>query len=168
MLDPIRPNSADHQRLAASLSGEEAELARLLNGGALSGEEKPSVLAALIAMHYVRHSSIEPDDLVAMVRSLREVLGSNPDQKRPEPAVPVAQSITDQHIICLEDGHPCTSLQAYLKRRFGMTADVYRQRWDLPADYPMVAPAYSRKRAAMAHAQKLGRYSRAKAPLDAA
>lgn len=73
--------------------------------------------------------------------------------ERPEPAVPPDQSVTHEYIVCLEDGACVKSLKSHL-RHFGLTPDQYRHRWGLPADYPMVAPALSEKRAAIARAVK--------------
>lgn len=77
----------------------------------------------------------------------------SPDEVAPlfanAPAVPVNQSVTNEYVICLEDGVRVKSLKRYL-RRFGLTPDQYRQRWSLPSTYPMVAPALSEKRSAVA------------------
>ncbi len=74
---------------------------------------------------------------------------------RPPPAVPIDKSITDEHIFCLEDGRRLVSMKRHLAH-LGMTPDEYRARWGLPADYPMVAPAYSRRRSQLAADQGLG------------
>ena len=59
------------------------------------------------------------------------------------PAVPVKKSVTPEFIVCLEDGKKMKMLKRYLATRYDMTPAEYRQRWGLPADYPMVAPAYA-------------------------
>ncbi len=64
----------------------------------------------------------------------------------PEPAVPVKSSVRPDHIICLEDGKKLKMLKRHLKTRYNMTPETYRQRWNLPADYPMVAPDYAAER----------------------
>lgn len=71
---------------------------------------------------------------------------AEPPQSRLRPAVPVSESLTPDHLICLEDGRPVKLLHRYLKQHFGMTPAEYRQKWDLPASYPMVAPSYSDSR----------------------
>lgn len=59
-----------------------------------------------------------------------------------KPTVPIEQSVTRTHIVCLEDGAEVKALEPYLKARFGMTPEQYRARWGLPDDYPMVPPSY--------------------------
>jgi len=71
------------------------------------------------------------------------------------PAVPIAESIADTYLVCLEDGARVKVLKRYL-RRFGLTTTDYRKKWGLPADYPMVAPAYSKMRRRMAKEIGLG------------
>lgn len=85
---------------------------------------------------------------------------TSPAPVRPEPAVPVKKSVTPDYIICLEDGKKLKMLKRHLKTAFGMTPDEYRQRWDLPADYPMVAPNYAVKRSDLAKQIGLGKRPR--------
>lgn len=80
--------------------------------------------------------------------------------ERPEPAVPVRLSVHADHIVCLEDGKKFKSLKRHLRTAYNMTPEQYRARWDLPADYPMVAPTYSIKRSELAKASGLGRTDR--------
>ena len=75
---------------------------------------------------------------------------------RPAPAVPISRSVQDAYIVCLEDGAKLKTLKRYLRARFGFSPAQYRERWGLPADYPLVAPAYSRSRSEMAVASGLG------------
>ena len=69
-----------------------------------------------------------------------------------KPAVPVKKSITPEHIVCLEDGKKFKSLKRHLRTQYNMTPEQYREKWDLPADYPMVAPNYAQKRSDFAKA----------------
>ncbi|MDP9574019.1 UNVERIFIED_ORG: putative transcriptional regulator [Agrobacterium larrymoorei] len=62
------------------------------------------------------------------------------------PAVPIEKSVTDDVIVCLEDGLRFKTLKKHLRHKYNPTPDEYRHRWGLPTSYPMVAPAYSRKR----------------------
>ena len=84
---------------------------------------------------------------------------------RPVPAVPIRSSIRPDSIICLEDGKPFKSLRRHLKTRFNMTPEEYREKWGLPAHYPMVAPDYAMQRSQLAkkiglgHKPKKGRKS---------
>ena len=76
---------------------------------------------------------------------------------RPDPAVPINKSVTPDHIICLEDGKQLKMLKRYLRSRYDLTPEEYRARWGLPADYPMVAPNYAKRRSAFAKEIGLGR-----------
>lgn len=79
------------------------------------------------------------------------------------PAVSPKKSVFPDYIICLEDGKKFKSLKRHIRTDFNLTPEEYRVRWDLPRDYPMVAPAYALKRSALAKASGLGR----KAPVEA-
>lgn len=72
------------------------------------------------------------------------------------PAVPVSESVTPDHIICLEDGRPFKMMKRWLRATYGMTPEQYRAKWNLPSDYPMVAPNYARSKSVYAKAQGLG------------
>jgi predicted transcriptional regulator len=74
-----------------------------------------------------------------------------------QPAVPIRKSVTAEYIVCLEDGRKLKMLKRHLRSTYGMTPDEYRAKWNLPADYPMVAPAYAEKRSEFAKAIGLGR-----------
>lgn len=75
-----------------------------------------------------------------------------------EPAVPIEQSLTDDAIICLEDGLSFQSLKRHLRVKYDLTPDAYRKKWGLPADYPMVAPNYAKRRSELAKRTGLGRH----------
>lgn len=75
---------------------------------------------------------------------------------RPEPAVSIRKSVTQDYIVCLEDGKKLKMLKRHLMSAYGMTPDHYRERWGLPADYPMVAPGYAQQRSNLAKAIGLG------------
>ena len=72
------------------------------------------------------------------------------------PAVPIQKSVMPDYIICLEDGKKMKMLKRYLKTAYGMTPNQYRTRWGLPADYPMVAPNYAKRRSSLAKEHGLG------------
>jgi predicted transcriptional regulator len=82
-----------------------------------------------------------------------------------KPAVPVRKSITDDYLICLEDGKKFKSLKRHLRAKYGMSPEEYREKWNLPYDYPMVAPAYARQRSDLAKRMGLG--SKPNQPIDA-
>ena len=79
-----------------------------------------------------------------------------------KPAVPIKKSITNDYIICLEDGKELKMLKRHLKTAYNMTPEEYRAKWKLPHDYPMVAPAYAKKRQQLAKKIGLGRKPKAK------
>ena len=97
-----------------------------------------------------------------------QALGSNtkstvvgaavPAEVEPQkPAVPIKKSVTPDYIISLEDGRKFKSLKRHLMTSYGMTPDEYRAKWNLPSDYPMVAPSYSATRSELAKTIGLGR-----------
>lgn len=67
-----------------------------------------------------------------------------------DPAVPIKNSVKPDHIVCLEDGKKLKMLKRHLMTRYNMTPEAYRQKWNLPADYPMVAPDYAAERRSLA------------------
>lgn len=85
-----------------------------------------------------------------------------------KPAVDPKKSIKDDAIICLEDGKAFKSLKRHLMTHYGLTPDQYREKWGLPASYPMVAPGYAVKRSELAKAMGLGRKPKASAARKAA
>jgi len=74
-----------------------------------------------------------------------------------DPAVAIAESVTPDYIVCLEDGKQLKMLKRYLNTNYGMTPADYRQKWGLPSDYPMVAENYSKRRSEAAKRFGLGR-----------
>ncbi|MEM1401204.1 MAG: MucR family transcriptional regulator, partial [Pseudomonadota bacterium] len=74
---------------------------------------------------------------------------------------PIKKSITPDYIVCLEDGKKLKMLKRHLKTAFDLTPEAYRERWGLPADYPMVAPNYAKRRSKLAKKIGLGRQGRA-------
>jgi predicted transcriptional regulator len=80
----------------------------------------------------------------------------------PEPAIPIKRSVTPNYIVCLEDGRQLSMLKRHLWTAFDMTPDHYRRRWGLPADYPMTAPNYAKKRSKIAKNAGLGTQPRRK------
>jgi len=95
----------------------------------------------------------------AVFQTLKALEGQGGDAKSEplKPAVPIRKSITPDFLICLEDGKKLKMLKRHLRSTYGMTPDGYRQKWGLPADYPMVAPNYAEQRSAFAKKIGLGR-----------
>ena len=129
------------------------------------GADPLVALTAQVVAAYVRNHSVAPEDLPALMKTVRHGLERSSEREADaptrEPAVPVEKSITDTHLICLEDGKPFQSLKRHLRVAFDLSPEEYRARWGLPDDYPMVAPAYARRRSALAKKTGLGRGSRA-------
>lgn len=121
--------------------------------------------AAEIAKAYLGNPSntVSPDDVHKVIADIYLAVVSNfmfpkrEQEDAPRPAVPVEDSIGDDFLICLEDGVKLKMLKRYLRSQHDMSPEEYRAKWDLPADYPMVAPDYSSKRSALAKKQGLGR-----------
>jgi predicted transcriptional regulator len=117
-------------------------------------------LTAQIVSAHVSHNSVTPEGLAPLIQDVYRTLsgvGVAPVQGvRPEPAVPVKKSVFADHIVCLEDGRKLKMLKRHLKTAFNMTPEQYRERWNLPASYPMVAPNYARQRSNLAKKIGLG------------
>ena len=117
-----------------------------------------------IVAAYVSNNAISPSDLPGLLKVVHAKLGELADASteapRPDPAVPIKKSVTDEYIVCLEDGKKLKMLKRHLKTAYDMTPEDYRAKWGLSADYPMVAPAYARKRQELAKEIGLGRKPR--------
>ena len=123
-------------------------------------------LTAQIVSAHVSKNNVAPEALPALIQDVFRTLanvGQEPAQAdKPQPAVPVKKSVFPDHIICLEDGKKLKMLKRHLKTSFNMTPDQYRERWGLPADYPMVAPNYASHRSSLAKKIGLGTKPRAR------
>jgi predicted transcriptional regulator len=117
-------------------------------------------LTAKVVAAHVSNNTVSPIDLQSMIqqvyRTLSEVGKEPAAVQRPEPAVPPTKSVFADHIVCLEDGRKLKMLKRHLMSAFNLTPQQYRQRWGLPANYPMVAPAYARQRSSLAKKIGLG------------
>ena len=120
-------------------------------------------LTADVVSAYVSNNPVPASDLPGLISEIHNALGKTLSgaveevQEKPRPAVNPKRSVTDDYIICLEDGQKFKSLKRHLMSHYGMTPEEYRAKWSLPADYPMVAPNYARKRSALAKQIGLGR-----------
>ena len=128
-------------------------------------EEEILRMTTDIVASFLTHNSVPAENVPALIRSVHATMGeisgsaAKPEPKA-KPAVPVSKSVTDDYIVCLEDGKKLKMLKRYLRSQYDMSPDEYRRKWGLPSDYPMVAPAYSRKRSAFAKDIGLGRGGR--------
>jgi predicted transcriptional regulator len=123
-------------------------------------------LAADIVSAYVSNNSVPASDLPALINDVHSALlrvTSGQAVIVPEtlkPAVPPKKSITNEHIVCLEDGRKFKSLKRHLRTQYNMSPDEYREKWNLPPDYPMVAPNYAKARSNLAKQMGLGQQRR--------
>lgn len=120
-------------------------------------------MTAQIVSAYVQNNSVESADLPKLIgntySALSDIAGDEFGGGRPrlEPPVPIVDSVTEDHIICLEDGKPFKSLKRHLRTHYDLSPDEYRAKWGLPSDYPMVAPNYAKARSRLARDMQLGR-----------
>ena len=119
-------------------------------------------LTADIVSAYVSNNSIQSSDLPALISeihaALHQTLGgpAEPEPEPPKPAVPIKKSVTPDYIVCLDDGKRFKSLKRHVRTNHDLTPEEYREKWGLPADYPMVAPNYAKARSMLAKKMGLG------------
>ena len=117
-------------------------------------------LTTEIVAGHLGNNKVPTNDIPALIKQIYEALaivsGRAAPAERLQPAVSIRKSITPDHIICLEDGKKLRMLKRHLKTSYNLTPDEYRERWGLPADYPMVAPNYAAQRSALAKKIGLG------------
>jgi predicted transcriptional regulator len=117
-------------------------------------------LTAQIVAAHVSHNSVMPDALPSLIQDVyRTLAGIGRDAQAPDrlqPAVAVRRSVFPDHIVCLEDGKKLKMLKRHLKTAYNMSPEEYRERWNLPPDYPMVAPNYAKHRSSLAKKIGLG------------
>jgi predicted transcriptional regulator len=129
-----------------------------------SSSELPQLAAQIVAA-YLSKNPLPIDELPRIIREVYAALSNVgsaelPVADRPQPAVPIKRSITPDYLICLEDGKKLKMLKRHLRTAFDMTPEEYRERWDLPPDYPMVAPNYANQRSNLAKHIGLGTRAR--------
>lgn len=126
-------------------------------------QETLVTLTADIVAAHVSNNSVAVSDLPLLIANVHGALtqlgakAPEPEAKKQEPAVSVRASIKPDYIVCLEDGKRLKMLKRHLMTHYNMTPEEYRIRWNLPADYPMVAPNYAEKRRDLAKQIGLGR-----------
>lgn len=114
----------------------------------------------IVAAH-VSNNTVAVGDLPQLIAQVYQSLANigkapPPLVERPQPAVNVKRSVHPDYIICLEDGKKLKMLKRHLKTAYNMSPEEYRERWNLPADYPMVAPNYAKQRSRLAKEIGLG------------
>ena len=126
-------------------------------------------LTADVVAAYVGNNSIRASELPLLISEVHSAFKRHVEREeapvvveKPKPAVNPKKSVTDDYIICLEDGKKFKSLKRHLRTQYNMTPEQYREKWGLPADYPMVAPNYAVARSQLAKKMGLGQQQRKK------
>lgn len=120
-------------------------------------------LTSEVVSAYVGNNPISASELPSLISSIHAALDTisggaeEAPAEKPKPAVSIKKSLGHEYLICLEDGKPYKSLKRHLKTHYDLTPEQYREKWGLPADYPMVAPAYAERRSKLAKSMGLGR-----------
>ena len=126
-------------------------------------------LTAGIVSAYVSNNTVPTAEMPALINQVHGALlrvsgGAIEASTEPlKPAISVKRSITPDHVVCLEDGKKFKSLKRHLRTQYGMTPEQYREKWNLPPDYPMVAPNYAAARSELAKQMGLGQQRRRRA-----
>ena len=126
-------------------------------------------LTAEIVSAHVSNNSVSVTDLPGLITEVHRALSGlggavqpRAEAEKPTPAVPVKKSITPDYLVCLEDGKKMKMLKRHLQTSYGLSPEQYREKWGLPADYPMVAPNYAQHRSSLAKKIGLGTQGRKK------
>jgi predicted transcriptional regulator len=121
-----------------------------------------SLTAQIVGAH-ASHNQVTSEALLRLIESVYSTLASVgtsavvTTSEKPQPAVPIKKSVFSDHIVCLEDGKKLKMLKRHLATSYNLTPEQYREKWGLPASYPMVAPDYAQRRSALAKSIGLGR-----------
>ena len=131
-----------------------------------SAGKTPVELTANIVSAYLSNNPVPAGELPNLIADVHAALGrvggapEQPPADKQKPAVNPKKSVHDDYIICLEDGKKFKSLKRHLRTQYNMTPEAYREKWGLPADYPMVAPNYAVARSQLAKKMGLGQQAR--------
>lgn len=126
-------------------------------------------ITARIVGSYVGNNSVDINEIPLIINKVHSTIqdlvkfGANTRKSDPlNPFVPISESFTDDYIICLEDGKKLQMLKRHLNTMYKMTIEEYKERWNLTADYPVVAPNYAKRRSQIAKNTGLGQSGRSK------
>jgi predicted transcriptional regulator len=126
-------------------------------------------LTAGIVSAYVSNNAVAAGDISSIISQVHSALlrvsnGAADGTGEPtKPAIAVKKSITPDYLVCLEDGKKFKSLKRHLRTQYNMTPELYREKWGLPPDYPMVAPNYAEARSQLAKQMGLGQQRKRRA-----
>ncbi len=120
------------------------------------------IVSSYLGGAHVGANPTKPEDISTLIGTVYAALlkaqaGPDMAMARPDPAVPIEDSLRDDALVCLEDGLEFQSLKRHLRVKYNLTPEAYREKWGLPRDYPMVAPDYARRRSALAKRSGLGK-----------
>jgi len=136
-----------------------------MNPPTVEHETLISLTADIVSAH-VSHNSVAATDVPTLIEkifgALRDAGGKEIEHEKLEPAVSIRSSVKKDHIVCLDCGKKMKMLKRHISTEHGMTTDEYSQRWDLPSDYPLVAPNYAETRRDLAKKIGLGRKPQAR------
>ena len=124
-------------------------------------------LTSEVVCAYVSNNPLAASDISNLIRDVHTALGSlsgpapQAEAEKQKPAVSIKKSLGHEYLICLEDGKKFKSLKRHLKTHYDLSPEQYRDKWGLPSDYPMVAPAYAEERSRLAKEMGLGQKRRA-------
>ena len=109
-----------------------------------------------------------PELVETIFATLCRLQSGGKDQKTPkakpaQPTIPLDATVSTNRVVCMECGHSGKILRRHLMSAHGMTEGIYKAKWGLPSDHPIVAPSYSKFRRSMAKDSGLGRKTRARA-----
>ena len=124
-------------------------------------------LAIDLVGSYVQRNLVPSEQLIPMLQQVYQAVTNLAEgshhalrSSTAKPAVPIEESVHEDYIVCLEDGKKLQMLKRHIKTVYKMTLDQYRERWNLPADYPMVSPSYAKRRSQIAKTSGLGQTGR--------
>lgn len=126
-----------------------------------ASHERYIELTSKIVSAYVLRNATAPEDLPRLIMETHSALTGSLQptsslEKSLRPAVPIKKSVTEEYLICLEDGGKYKSLKRHLNTKYGLSPEEYRKKWGLPADYPMVSASYAATRSTLAKKALLG------------
>ncbi|WP_121100308.1 MucR family transcriptional regulator [Litorimonas taeanensis] len=133
----------------------------------MPSKESEALLAHVtqIASAYLSRNKVPAESIPELLTTIYDGLvlavsdrKDTADENELVPAVPIEDSLSDDAIICLEDGLSFQSLKRHLRVKYDMTPEAYRKKWGLPLDYPMVAPNYAKRRSELAKRTGLGKH----------
>ena len=140
-----------------------------MSDGDGGGRSDYVALTAEIVSAYVSNNTVAAADIPSLIAQVHGALSrvsngaADGATEAPKPAISLKRSVTPEYIVCLEDGKKFKSLKRHLRTQYNMTPEQYREKWNLPVDYPMVAPNYAAARSELAKQMGLGQQRRRRA-----